>query len=117
MSASSPSETMRSRTGKRVAGLFFGSMLLLGSGLVTTAPAAASTAPSEATINSCYGTRTVLPAYSEATTTTTSCHSGRSAARHGRIYVETSWATQRSRAYASDHNGATPRGSSWQIRV
>lgn len=117
MSASSSFEPPRFRTGTRVAGLLFGSLLFLGSGLVTAVPASASSTPSDVSANSCVGTRTVLPAYSEATTTTTSCHSGRSYARHGRIYVETNWATRSSRAYASDYNGATPRDAGWQIRL
>lgn len=117
MSASSLLETTRLRTRTRVTGLLFSSLILLGSGIVAAAPASASSAPSDVNANACGGTRVVLPAYSEATTTTTSCHSGRSAARHGRLYVETAWATERSRAYASDYNGATPRSAAWQIRV
>lgn len=103
--------------GTRAAGLLFSSLLVLGAGAVTAAPASASPVSSEVGASSCHGTRTVLPAYSEATTTTTSCHSGRSAAQHGRFYVETAWATESSRAYASDYYGATPRDAGWQIRI
>lgn len=118
MSANTNENTTRSPLARRTAGLFLSSLLVLGGGFTAMAPAASATAPSgEVGTASCYGYTSVNATRSIAGTVTTSCHSGRSWARHGRVYVQTAWATNSSRAEARGGQGATPRSAGWQIRT
>ncbi|MFE9242553.1 hypothetical protein [Nocardiopsis sp. NPDC006938] len=107
----------RTTASKRAAGLLLSSLLVLGGGFTAVAPAAASTAPASGEVGaaSCYGYTSLSASRSIGGTVTTSCRQGRSWAQHGRVYVQTAWATQRSQAVARGGQGATPRKAGWEI--
>ncbi len=113
----------RTTASKRAAGLLLSSLLVLGGGFTAVAPAAASTAPvsgvtatsGQIGAASCYVHTSLSASRSVGGTVTTSCQRGRSWARHGRVYVQTAWATNSSRAEARGGQGATPRGAGGEI--